>query len=168
MNAFWLILFFTEYQNTNYIRKCVLTFIVSTFSISHSVLCILRNRAHIIVLVPEETISEISLNWRDKGRPYSSVSWMSVGHGNPRVELQNTAISPFHLSIQTRLMRFCQKFWHIFSRLGPWEGKITVIPSNDVCMLLTIPNTVQKKMAGIYQRFAKLMSHTVKNNKILG
>ena len=68
-------------------------------------------RRNYIVLGPEGLISEISLTWRDKGRPCFSVSWMSVGHGNPVVEFQKFSYITFQL-------------YH-FSRVGPWGGKIT-------------------------------------------
>ena len=48
-----------------------------------------------IVLGPEGQISEFSLTQRDKGRPYFSVSWMSVGHGNPGVEFQKCSYNTF-------------------------------------------------------------------------
>ena len=48
-----------------------------------------------IVLGPEGPISEISLTWRDKGRPCLSVSWMFLGRGNHRVELQKCSYITF-------------------------------------------------------------------------
>ena len=79
-----------------------------------------------LVLGPEGPISEISLTWRDKGRPCFSVSWMSVGHGNPGVEFQKCSYITFsHINTNKTDAFFVKIFLHIFSRVGPWGGKIT-------------------------------------------
>ena len=90
-----------------------------------------------IVLGPEGPIQKISLTWKDKGRPYVSASWMSMGNGNPGVEFQRCSYITFSP----------------IKSMGRYDN--TVFPSNNVCMSLTTSNTVQKtKMTGISQIFA--------------
>ena len=69
---------------------------------------------------------KFSLIWRDKGGPYFSVGWMPMGHGNPGVEFQKCSYITFSpINTNKTDMFFVTFLWHIFSRVGPWEAKIT-------------------------------------------
>ena len=129
----------------------------------------------IVVLGPEGPISEFSLTWRDKRRPRFYVSWMFVGHGNPGVEFQKCSYITFSPINRNKTDAFFVKnFWHLFSRVGPLESKLTQYFRQIMFACHQQHQILYRKQNWlVYLRYLQYceqnhMTHTVKNNKILG
>ena len=76
------------------------------------------------VLGPEGQILDIWLILGDEGGPCFSVSWVPMGHGNPRGgggHSKNAAISYFQPSIPARLHQFLSNFIYLSYIFKVWS-----------------------------------------------